>query len=292
MRVGDNMKYEEIVAQANEILAEYDVPLTLRQLFYRLVSKHVFLNTMSNYKGLSHYMVKAREDGDVDASRIEDRSRQVLGDGDYGFESGESFLKDVETSIRNSWEQFSLTLWEDQPFQVLVVLEKDALSRLVSGVAGAFRVKTFPTRGYGSYTYVNDIAAECNEDKPTVVLYLGDYDPSGLDIERDLENRLNRYGAGDFEVKRVALTMDQIRLYQLPPLPAKTSDPRLARFIADTGGMDAVELDALPPNVLEHLVRSALLAHIDLEKWNDRIEKIEKEREKLRQKLEDLKLIW
>lgn len=286
------MKYEKLVSEVNAVLREYDVALTLRQLFYRLVSRHVFANTERNYKHLSRVLVKAREREDVDASRIEDRSRQVLGQGDWGYESSESFLSNVERGLREAWKRFSLTLWEDQLCQVLVALEKDALSRLISTVAGDFRVKTFPMRGYGSYTYVSEIAQECAGDKPTIILYLGDYDPSGLDIQRDLESRLERYGAEDFEIKRVALTLDQIQRHQLPPLPAKTSDPRLARFIADTGGSDVVELDALPPNILQDVVRNAIRHHIDMEKWNARVKHIHEQKEKLRQKLETLEVKW
>jgi len=286
------VKYERLVSMVNAVLHEYDMALTLRQLFYQLVSKHVFANTESNYKHLSRVLVKAREKGDVNASRIEDRSRQVLGQGDWGYESPESFLSTVERGLREAWKRFSLTLWEDQHYQVLVALEKDALSRLVSAVAGDFRVKTFPTRGYGSYTYVTEIAQECDGDKPTIIVYLGDYDPSGLDIQRDLESRLERYGAEDFKIERVALTLEQIQRYQLPPIPAKTSDPRLARFIADTGGSDVVELDALSPNILQDVVRNAILHRIDMQKWNARVKHIREEKEKLRQKLETREVKW
>jgi hypothetical protein len=286
------VKYERLVSEVNAVLREYNVALTLRQLFYQLVSKHVFANTESNYKRLSRVLVKAREKEDVGASRIEDRSRQVLGQGDWGYESPESFLSTVERGLRESWKRFSLTLWEDQHYQVLVALEKDALSRLVSAVAGDFRVKTFPTRGYGSYTYVSEIVQECDGDKPTIIVYLGDYDPSGLDIQRDLESRLERYGAEDFKIERVALTLEQIQRYQLPPIPAKTSDPRLARFMADTGGSDVVELDALPPNILQDVLRNAIQHYIDMEKWNTRVKRIRKEKEKLRQKLETLEVKW
>jgi hypothetical protein len=286
------MKYEGLVSMVNAVLREYDVALTLRQLFYQLVSRHVFANTESNYKRLSRVLVKAREREDVDASRIEDRSRQVIGQGDWGYESPESFLSKVERGLREAWKRFSLPLWEDQPYQVLVALEKDALSRLVSAVAGNFRVKTFPTRGYGSYTYVSEIAQECDGNKHTILLYLGDYDPSGLDIQRDLGSRLERYGAEDFEIERVALTLEQIQRYQLPPIPAKTSDPRLARFMADTGGSDVVELDALPPNILQDVVRNAIQHYIDMEKWNTRVKHFRKEKEKLRQKLETLEVKW
>lgn len=162
----------------------------------------------------------------------------------------------------------------------------DALLRLFVN-----RRDTFATQGLdGTYVRLPEpltrdvlfqhIAAECN--RSTGILHLDDYDPSGLDIERDLENRLSRYGAGDFKVERIALTQEQTQHYQLPPMPAKISDPRLASFIADTGGIAAVELDALPPNVLQDMVRNAILGHIDGKKWNARTNQIRYERKKVR----------
>lgn len=286
------MNYGRVVRESKAVLRRYDAPLTLRQLFYQLVSRRVFANTESNYKRLSKFLVKARETGDISASKLEDRSRGVLGQGDWGYPGTESFLDSVERGLRESWKRFTLPLWEDQPKRILVALEKDALSRLVSSVAADFRVKTFPTRGYGSFSFVTLIARDCDGQKPTFILYFGDYDPSGLDIERDLERRLLRSGAINIKLKRVALTLEQIQQFQLPPLPAKTSDTRLARFMADTGGSDVVELDALPPDVLEDLVKTAILSHIDTDKWNVRVQQTLAEKERLRQKLEALQLQW
>ncbi len=119
--------------------------------------------------------------------------------------------------MQDSWKGFTMPMWEDQPVYLLISLEKDALSRLVSRVANKYSVRTFPTRGYPSFSYVQAMANYMQtrlEGKPTIVLYFGDFDPSGVDIERDLEDRLGRYGAKDFKVKRIALTADQIKHYR------------------------------------------------------------------------------
>lgn len=288
------LKYDVIVSESNKVFQQYNMPLTLRQLFYRLVAKLIFPNTMNNYKALSKMLVKARERGDVDDSWIEDRTRQTIG-GDWGYEDSDDFIQDQIDDLKKSWERFTMKMWEDQPHIVEVWVEKDALSRVVSEIARGFRTRTCPSKGYSSYTYLKDAAERIDDaGKPVVVLYFGDYDPSGLDIVRDLEERLDRYRTEGTEltVKRIALTLDQIREHNLPPMPAKTSDPRLAKFIADTGGTDAVELDALEPDVLQDLVKKAINQHINVETWNKRRELIEKKKEELRERLAKLKIIW
>jgi len=128
-------------------------------------------------------------------------------------------------------------------------------------------------------------------DKDVTILYLGDYDPSGMDITRDLENRLLRYGA-NVTVERLALSREQIEKYNLPPMPAKGSDPRYAKFVADTGGADAVELDALEPPVLQQIIRDGINDHIDFDLWDERQDEIKGIREKLRKEFENVEIIW
>jgi len=283
------------VEHVREILREYNFPLTVRQIYYRLVSKNVIPNTPSSYKMLSKALVKARERGEVDDSKIEDRSRQILGVGDYGFESIEEFINDRITLLKYSYVFYTKRLWSNQPRNVIIVLEKDALSRLFVEVADRYRVHVYPTRGYSSYSYVKDIVRHINtKDKTTIILYFGDYDPSGRDIERDLVDRLRRYGAKNFEVRRIALTREQIAQYNLPPRPEDVAtieklkrDPRAKRY-----GIDyACELDALEPKTLQKIIEDAILENIDLSKWKETLRKIEEEREELRRRLERVRVL-
>jgi len=286
------MDYKTVVNESLAIFKQYNVAMTLRQLFYRLVSKHVFPNNLNSYKKLSKMLVTARERGEVPDRFLEDRTRTTIG-GDAGFESPEDFVKAYTDWFKSSWERFSMPLWTNQPQRIEVWVEKDALSRLCSEVSEEFNVITCPSKGYSSYSYVKKAVRRMDDDygtKDVAILYFGDYDPSGVDIERDLGDRLERYGAVDVEVKRIALTLDQIREYNLPPFPAKSSDPRLAKFMADTGGTDAVELDALEPNVLQDLIREAIKDHIDTDAWSRRHNEIEAEKEKLRKKFEGLRI--
>lgn len=282
--------YSEIITAALDVFKQYDTALTLRQLYYRLVSKHMFQNTINSYKRLSRIMVKARENRDVPLNCLEDRSRRILGRGDANYRSAEQYLKQRLKSLQDSWKGFRMPMWEDQLNNVLICLEKDALSRLVSDAANMYHVRTFPTRGYPSFTYVQKMASYIRnklKGKMTITLYFGDFDPSGIDIERDLTERLRKYGAGDFKVHRVALTREQIMRYALPPMPVKRSDARAPSFVAAYGN-EAVELDALEPNVLKLLVHQSIANYIDLDSWKQREDEIRRLREWIKNKLENM----
>lgn len=288
------MRHDTIVAASLGIFKQYDTALTLRQLFYRLVAKRVIDNTMSNYKGLSRIMVRARETGEILGHYIEDRTRRTF-NSDVGFDSIDDFKESCEKWARDLAGQFNMPLWKGQPRRVEVWVEKDALARICSEAAKEFNVVTCPSRGYSSFTYVAKAARRMRyykEDPEVVVLCFGDYDPSGLDIARDLEARLNRYGAPNLTVKWIALTLDQIEAYSLPPMPAKSSDPRLTRFIADTGGSEAVELDALEPNVLTDLITEAIQAELDKDVWQERQAEISEQTEKVKEMFEKVRLVY
>jgi len=287
---GSPASYDEIVDAALDVFQQYDTAITLRQLYYRLVSRFLIPNTINSYKRLSRIMVKAREDGDVPINCLEDRSRRVLGRGDLGYNSAEEYLKKKITTLQDSWKSFSMPMWDDQPKNVMISLEKDALSRLVSREANRFSVRTFPTRGYPSFSFVQEMSRYITNQlggKPTVVLYFGDFDPSGVDIERDLSERLEKYGAKDFTVQRIALTADQIKRYRLPPMPVKMSDARADSFLEEHGDR-AVELDALDPNLLQTTVRKAVVKNINMRKWNARVRKTEELQRWIRDKLDDI----
>lgn len=290
------MKYSELIKAVNEILGSYAVRMTLRQIYYRLVSKYGYPNTKSSYKSLSRQLVKAREDGDVDDYKIEDRSRKAQGTGDFGFETIEEFMKDQIESLKDCHQYWTRKMWISQKVKVILALEKDALSRLFVDIASRFRVKVYATKGYGSYTFLKDLAEDLDTEKETVILYFGDYDPSGRDIERDLGERITKYSQGEaFTVHRIALTKPQISEYNLPPMPedaetlAKLSrDPRTATY-----GMEfAVELDAIEPDELQRLIRAAINEQIDSEQWNNDLETIKEDREELREKLEGVKILF
>jgi len=291
------VSYKQIVDAVNKVLSSYSAAMTLRQIYYRLVSINLIPNTKTSYKTLSKQLVKARERKDVDEDRIEDRSRSVLGNGDStGYDSKDDFIKYQLHRIKTSASYWNAPLWKNQTNKLFVVVEKDALSRLFSDVAGDYRVQVYPEKGYGSYTFVNDMAADLDEEKENVVLYFGDYDPSGRDIERDMEARLERYtkGSATFRISRIALTTEQIQEYKLPPKPedaetlAKIArDPRSAKY----GTEFVVELDALEPDVLKNLIGKAILNELDQDQWNKDVEEIQTTQAELKDLFRDARII-
>lgn len=292
-------KYDLIVREVNDVLSKYSQKMTLRQIYYRLVSRHTFPNNLNQYKGLSRHLVKAREKGDVDWTRIEDRARSTHG-GDWGrdgIDDIESFLQDKIDEFKNLWEYISLSKWKGQENYVEVWIEKDALSRLAENAVSDLNVKVCPSKGYSSFTYIAETVNRLRriKDRNIHILYFGDFDPSGLDIERDLYDRLVRYGSpSDLTVTRIALTREQIDEYDLPPFPAKTSDVRYERFVYETGSNDAVELDALEPPVLTQMIHDAVSELIDWDIWNERRQEEEDLQQKIKEKLEevDIEFEW
>jgi len=285
-------KYELLVRNVNIVLAQYEGRLSLRQIYYRLVSMLVIPNNINAYKGLSRHLVKARENGHVDWTRIEDRSRKATGRDWSRTEAPdpEEYIRErLQDAIEEANEPFKF--WMNQPERVEVWIEKDALSVLASNVASDYNVTVCPSKGYSSFTYIVEAAQRINRyDAPVTILYFGDYDPSGLDITRDMTSRLYRYGAKNLKaVERVCLSREQIDEHQLPPFPAKRSDVRYQKFVMETGSDDSVELDALEPPVLEEYIRNAILEYIDEDIWNKMIELYEESNEALNEAVDRLR---
>ena len=140
------MKYTKLISLVNKILDQYSIPLTLRQIYYRLVADYGLPNKRSSYNQLSRQLVKAREKGEINENRIEDRTREFLG-GENGFGSVQSFIDIVKSHFLGYWENYERNLWTSQQKFVVVCLEKDALSRVIAAAADEYRVITAPSKG-------------------------------------------------------------------------------------------------------------------------------------------------
>ena len=284
------MRYKETISIVNEIISQYDIKLTVRQIYYRLISDPyvLFQNTKSRYTQFDKILVVARERGEVDYTKIEDRTRKALG-GDYGFDNPQEFLTSEIDYLKNCWQVYKTEIWTNQDYKLEIWVEKDALANLINQVAEGFRVVVFPSRGYTSYTKVMECLErlEGYSDKKRVVLHLTDHDPSGIQMTRDLENRLSSYGGDSIQIKRIGLTYDQVREFNLRPNPVKKKDTRAIEYISRFGS-DCWELDALPPSELQNLVKESIEKYIDVGSWNDRFKEVEKGKNWLREKLKEI----
>lgn len=275
-----------IVPRVKEIIGGYSYRPTLRQVFYRLVAALLIPNTEVTYKSLSRATVLAREQEIIDPLCFDDRVRTSSG-GDYGYSSPDGFITAQVNELRRSPRIYTRYMWPSQDVLPIIWLEKDALFTPVNSIAEGYRIKTYAARGYSSFTAVYEAAQEIDGYQPVKVLQLTDFDPSGEDMVRDLQTRLQRYGAEDFEIEKIALTHEQVANLGLPPMPAKTSDPRYDRFAASYGD-NAVELDALPPDELERIVRDAITSLIDSTTWNAELKQADEEREGIQHQIDEL----
>lgn len=265
-----------VIAKANAIARDYLAggdTLTLRQLYYQFVSRGLIDNKDTEYKRLGGILNDARYAGLFDWTYITDRTRNVRG-GDGGDEDPRDVVHDLS---------FYAALWEGQRERVEVWVEKDALVDVVGRAANPLRTPYFSCRGYTSASEVWAAAQRIEGylDEPEVyhvtVLHLGDHDPSGIDMTRDITERLHLFLAGDgfdpdrLEVLRIALNRDQVDQYNPPPNPAKITDSRADGYIR-RHGQSSWELDALEPAVLRALIQSYIRPLIDEPTWDARVQ--------------------
>ena len=275
------MEYARIVELVREVMGQYPFKPTVRQVFYRLVSPpyQVLPAKSSAYKYYDAQMVRARERGDLPRDAFTDTSRRSLG-GDYGYHSPEEFLGALREAARP--EKYTRPMWDTQLAVVEVWVEKDALAVLLNSVAEGYRVPVFASRGYSPFTLL-DKAVDRFQEKGGVILDFRDHDPSGLDMCRDVQERLTRYG-GRFRYVPVALSYAQVQSFNLAPNPTKRADPRTKGYWAQYGD-ECWELDALPPDELNKLVEEAIKGEIDWEQWAETEDRITMDRDILEKPL-------
>lgn len=252
----------------NQVLAEYEAQnyrLTLRQLYYQFVSRGLVENTVKSYKNFGALVSDARLAGLIDWNMIQDRGREMTENPHW--QNPKHFAESVATG-------FMLDLWEGQGNYVEVMIEKDALSGVLEPVCRALDIPFTANRGYSSsstmYEASKRFLAQRNLGKNLHVIYLGDHDPSGIDMTRDVEERLHLFiGSDDLYINRVALNMPQVEELNPPENPAKTTDSRAKKYIKDFGH-SSWELDAIEPKMLGDLVRNAVFKLLNVKLFQKR----------------------
>lgn len=251
-----------LIERANIFIEKYQAEgymLSIRQLYYQMVTENYIPNIPSAYKAFARLCQNARLAGLMDWAAIEDRGRYLREIANY--EDPTDFMSTI-------FKQYAENLWRDQSVYVEVWVEKDAIVGVVQRPCSFYRVPFFSCRGYSSVTGMYEaglrLREKLEEGKRAVIIYAGDHDPSGLDISRDNDDRLNMFArsVAGVEIKRVALTVEQINQYKPPPNPAKETDTRAYDYI-NQFGRSSWELDALKPDVLDAIVRKEIEALID-----------------------------
>jgi len=257
-----NRKSNRMIETAEQIIQKYqsiDLRLTLRQLYYQFVAHHGLPNTEKSYKNLGRLISDARLAGRIDWNAIEDRGR--VPDSPPDWDSAEEV---VEAALH----QFRLPRRADQDAYVELWVEKQALAGVLEPVARRHHITLMVNKGYSSQSAMYESAQRYlrHKDKTPVLLYLGDHDPSGEDMVRDIGARLRTFRVDFIEVTKVALTMAQVKQHNPPPNPAKLSDSRASKYIRKHGA-SSWEVDALDPETLVALIEKEILAHTQVRRF-------------------------
>lgn len=245
----------DLIELINSVIDEYSAQgyeLTLRQAYYQLVARGYIENNERSYKNIGSLINDGRLAGLIDWNSITDRTRNLRNRAHW------DQPQDVIYSAKYS---YLLDKWEGQPNYVEVWVEKDALIDIVGQACRLLDTPHFSCRGYTSQSEMWSAAQRFirqENQEARYIIHLGDHDPSGIDMTRDIQERLEMFGA-DVYVKRVALTMNQVTTYNPPPNPAKITDSRCRKYI-DQYGEESWELDALEPQMLTNLITNEVTA--------------------------------
>ncbi len=285
-----------IIEQANLFIEDYATQgyiLTLRQLYYRFIATDTFprswidveynrrhrlpddtKNTLKNYKRFGSIISKGRIAGLIDWSAIEDRVRNLQSNSHWG--SGKEILSAAA-------ESFAFDKWAVQEYRPEVYIEKEALIGIIEPICRELDVSYFACKGYNSQSEMwrsaQRIQGIIDAGQIPIIFHLGDHDPSGIDMTRDIRDRLDLF-IGEVEVKRLALTWDQVQQYNAPPNPSKNTDPRFESYLEQFGN-DCWELDALEPSVIVDLIEDAVTEIRDVDLWDEQVEREEKVKKKI-----------
>lgn len=272
-------KTRDLITKADTILNEYwadgsGYPLTVRQLYYKLVTTNDVKNNQDEYNRVARTLTEARYLGLISWDMLIDRTRTVF---DYRTHS------DAASAIGSTADSFLLDKWADQPYRVEVWVEKDAAIGTILAACQEVQVPLVSTRGYGSASGIKRAAERLGEHlvrQRVLVLHIADLDPSGWDMTRDLTARLEEMlyqdldlDANDLEVRRIALNVEQRdtvlprdQYGKLLSQVVKASDSRAKPFIKLYGNR-CWELDALPPEYLQQIIRDPVLEVRDGARW-------------------------
>lgn len=270
----------KVIDTANNIIEEYQAEgydLTLRQLYYQFVARDIIPNKQTEYKKLGSVINDARLSGLIDWNSIVDRTRK---------HEANSHWDSPADIITDSAEAYSIDTRADQDNYLEVWVEKDALVGVIERACEPLDIGYLSCRGYVSQSAMWRAATrfrkqELNGKPYTTILHLGDHDPSGIDMTRDIQERLAMFGSA-VHVERIALSMEQVEKYRPPPNPAKTTDSRYESYISEYGE-ESWELDALDPRVLTELITSQAADFTQEDKREFLIEKQEKERQEIQE---------
>ena len=252
-----------------ELLAE-EHPMTVRQIFYRLVSTGVIAKTEQEYKGtVGRLLTTMRKNGVIPYTWLADATR---------WQRKPRSFDSLTEMLEISKETYRRALWTTAPDYVEIWSEKDAIASVLYDVTSVWDVPLMVARGYASLSFLHTTAEQMKEiAKPTYIYYFGDFDPSGVDARKYCRRTLREMAPEvELHFKTVAVTVKQIREWKLPTRPTKKTDTRSKKFFGPS-----VDVDAIPPSTLRELAETCIHAHVDEQELAGVLEAEDAERETL-----------
>lgn len=284
-RTKDEFTRDWIIENSVEILSRYEPGvLTIRALHYQLVSIGM-TNTLQHYKRVVSAMEVARWDGRVDFEAFSDRDRAMCGQTKAEPTDLEEKQDEAKAQVRAWMRSYHKNRWENQPIYPEILIEKKALEGVFAKPCRNWDIAVGACKGYPSLTFLFELSERLREaqanGKQCVILYFGDYDPSGEDIPRSIGENLQKFGIFGVEIRRIALMEQQVIEWNLPPAPAKETDSRTANW----DGLGQVELDAVKPEKLISLLDDAINEIFDRELYDELLKIESDEREQFQTEL-------
>lgn len=282
----------DLIKKAIAIVGQYrdqGYDMTLRQVYYRFVAQNLFperwadasgsTNNPKSYNNLKCLLSDARMAGLMDWEAMVDRTREM--DGNHHWESPSAIIDAVA-------KQYLIDTWQGQAYRPQVWVEKDAMENIIGVICKRLDIPYFSCRGYSSLTALwgnaQDLVKIVKEEKAIpVVFHVGDHDPSGIDMSRNVEEQLRLFmgkSGRKLVFERLALNMDQIDEFAPPPNPVKFTDSR-SKDYSETHGDECWELDALTPEQLDNIITTAVMEKADESKLEEIKERQAKEKKLL-----------
>lgn len=285
---------------ASQVLEEYRGygPMTVRQVFYRLVGQHGYDKTEQAYKRLAEWLVRARRAQLIGFNQIRDDGTVEQGGGGWSGQSG--FWR----TVRHLADEYELDRQADQPQEIELWCEAAGMAPMLARMVSEWSIPVYSTGGFSSLTVTHEVAQRVlSRDKPTRFLHVGDYDPSGESIFKSMSQDIGAFvvgargGSWDSETgetlelanggdtlflpTRVALTADQAIEHDLPTAPAKSSDARSANWELDDPVGGTVQAEAMPPDLLERVITDHVRGLIDEDALEETLERESRDKDRI-----------
>jgi hypothetical protein len=282
----DEFTKDWIIENAMDVCSQYEKGvLTLRSLHYQLVGLGM-TNDIQHYKRVVGAMISARWDNILPFDTFSDLDRGMVGSTDFNPTDLETEIEHGKEQVKAWMEGYSKNKWENQPYYPEIFIEKKALQGVFTNICREWNIGLGACKGYPSLTFLHEAYLRFKwavmRNKMPVIIYFGDYDPSGEDIPRSIQENMGKFGI-EIEIKRIALMEHQVIEWNLPPAPAKETDTRTAKW----SGLGQVELDAVRPERLMQLCESAIREVFDEDLYSELMDTEESERKRYRIELKD-----